>query len=423
MDGPNARSLTGYRLVVLGDRDVVVHPLPARGRVVIGRGEDADLRVDRPALSRRHAEIRIEGDRLELRDLGSSNGTQLGGTKIASNTVVRLAPGDIVELGATSILVQGPAAADRARATAPTDALAERVAKADLSVLLVGETGVGKDVMARRIHAMSPRASGPFVAINCGALSEELLASELFGHEAGAFTGATTRKQGQLETAEGGTVFLDEIGEMPPSQQVKLLRVLEERRVMPVGGVRSKAIDVRLLAATHRDLPSEVTAGRFREDLYYRINGITLSIAPLRERTDEIEALARTFATEAARRAGTTVPSLRPEALAALQAHRWPGNIRELKNVIERAVVLCGDEPIGVPHLGLTAAARPTSATSTVTGDDDVGSDDERARILAALAECAGNQTRAADLLGISRKTLGKKMDRYAIARPQKSRG
>jgi transcriptional regulator with PAS, ATPase and Fis domain len=281
-------------------------------------------------------------------------------------------------------------------------------------VLLTGETGVGKEVFARRIHELSPR-NGPFVALNCGALSQQLLESELFGHEAGAFTGAKQTKPGLLETGEAGTVFLDEVGEMPLDAQVRLLRVLEERRVLRVGGLQPRPIDVRFVSATNRDLQREVAAGRFREDLYYRLNGITLAIPPLRERLGEISTLASTFIAEAAQRSGQEPPSLSSAALSRLEAHPWPGNIRELRNVVERAVVLCGEGLIEPEHLF------PEDLVGGLSGGDEP--QDERGRIMSALQECAGNQTRAAKLLGISRKTLGVKMDKLGIARPQKGRG
>jgi two-component system, NtrC family, response regulator AtoC len=414
LEGPPDESLQTRRVIVLGDADVIVHPLPEQGTVSIGRAEGMDLRIDRDSISRRHAILHVRPDAIEVEDLGSVNGTKVGGQRIDPGTRVAVVAGDLVEVGATSLLVQGPPSVQRGSpGLERLREVATRVARSELSVLLTGETGVGKEVMARRIHEMSPRAAAPFLALNCGALSEELLASELFGHEQGAFTGATQSKPGLLEVADGGTVFFDEIGEMPMTQQVKLLRVLEERRVMRVGGVTSRPIDVRVLAATHRELQAEVAAGRFRQDLYYRLNGITLRISPLRERVAEIEGLAREFARAAAERHGEArVPAITPEALAALERHPWPGNIRELKNTIERAVVLCGDDPIGPVHLfedGTELASEPRP-------------DDERGRILAALQQCAGNQTRAAELLGISRKTLGFWMDRHGIARPQKSR-
>jgi two-component system response regulator AtoC len=414
LEGHADESQKKRRVIVLGDADVIVHPLPEEGTVSIGRAEGVDLRIDRDSISRRHAVLHVRRDAIEVEDLGSVNGTKVGGQRIAPGTRAAVVPGDLVEVGATSLLVQGPPSLERGGpGVKRLQEVAARVARSELSVLLTGETGVGKEVMARRIHEVSPRAAAPFLPLNCGALGEELLASELFGHEQGAFTGASQSKPGLLEVADGGTVFFDEVGEMPMTQQVKLLRVLEERRVMRVGGVASRAIDVRVLAATHRDLQAEVAAGRFRQDLYYRLNGITLRIPPLRERIAEIEGLAREFAKAAAERSGAPrVPAITPEALAALERHPWPGNIRELKNMIERAVVLCGDDPIRPEHLFEDGTDLPSEPREG----------DERSRILAALQQCAGNQTRAAELLGVSRKTLGFWMDRHGIARPQKSR-
>lgn len=414
LEGPSDETLQRRRVIVLGDADVVVHPLPDEGTLTLGRAEGVEVRIDRDSISRRHAQLHVRPDAIEVEDLGSVNGTKVGGVRLEPGQRVAVVAGDLIEIGATSLLLQGPPSPDRTgQGLKRLREVAARVARSELSVLLTGETGVGKEVLARRIHEMSARAKAPFVALNCGALSEELLASELFGHEQGAFTGASQSKPGLLEVADGGTVFFDEVGEMPMTQQVKLLRVLEERRVMRVGGLSSRPIDVRVLAATHRDLPADVAAGRFRQDLYYRLNGITLRIPPLRERVLEIEGLAREFVHAAAERSAIApVPAITPEALAAMQRNPWPGNIRELKNVVERAVVLCGDDPIGPDHLfedGSNLSAEPTG-------------EDERGRILAALQQCAGNQTRAAEQLGISRKTLGFKMDRYGIARPQKSR-
>ena len=232
--------------------------------------------------------------------------------------------------------------------------LAERIAAGNITVLILGETGVGKEVVAERVHRMSPRSQRPYLKLNCAALSESLLESELFGHERGAFTGAVGAKQGLLETAEGGTVFLDEVGELPHSIQVKLLRVLEERVVFRVGGLRPIPLDVRFIAATNRDLESEITRGTFRQDLFFRLNGATLVIPPLRERTQEIPNLARAFASQGARQMNMdTTPSIAPEALEVLLTYSWPGNIRELRNMIERAVLLCGRGPILPAHLPL----------------------------------------------------------------------
>jgi DNA-binding NtrC family response regulator len=232
--------------------------------------------------------------------------------------------------------------------------LIERVAQGNISVLLLGETGVGKEVLAEAVHRASPRASGPYVKLNCAALTESLFESELFGHEKGAFTGALKTKPGLLETASGGTLFLDEVGEMPHTIQVKLLRVLEERRVMRVGGLEERALDVRFVAATNRNLEDEVARGRFRQDLYYRLNGIALVVPPLRERVSEIEGLARVFIQSASSGLGQRrEPRLRADALDVLKSYGWPGNIRELRNVIERAVLLAGEDDLGPEHLPL----------------------------------------------------------------------
>ncbi len=408
----------GPRLLILQAGDVRAVALPTTGSLKVGRAEDADVRIDSDSISRRHAILHI-GDGLEVEDVGSSNGTKVGGQKIERNVRVHVAAGDLIEFGGVSVVVQGalePTGGARKRSAMHRLAdVAERVARSEISVLLTGETGVGKEVFARRIHETSPR-KGPFVALNCGALSQQLLESELFGHEAGSFTGAKQTKPGLLETGEGGTVFLDEVGEMPLDAQVRLLRVLEERRVLRVGGLQPRPIDVRFVSATNRDLQQEVAGGRFREDLYYRLNGITLAIPPLRERLGEIPKLASTFIAEAAERSGIPAPSLSSAALSRLEAHAWPGNIRELRNVVERAVVLCGDGPIEPENLF------PADLVGGLSGNAGDGPRDERARIMAALQECAGNQTRAAKLLGISRKTLGVKMDKLGIARPQKGR-
>ncbi|HEX6835134.1 MAG TPA: sigma 54-interacting transcriptional regulator, partial [Polyangia bacterium] len=329
--------------------------------------------------------------------------------------------------------------------------LATQVAASDLCVLIQGETGVGKEVMAETLHRMSPRASRKFLRLHCAAFTETLLESELFGHERGAFTGAHAAKPGLLETASGGTVLLDEIGELPMATQVKLLRVLEDQKVLRVGGIEPRSIDVRFIAATNRDLEAEVAAGRFRSDLYFRLNGVTLWIPPLRERLDEIEPLARQFVGNACRRLKRAEESpLTPDAVKRLRAYGWPGNIRELRNTIERAVLLCGRGPIRVEHLptekmGATLLQPPppkappqppppTLPATTAPGGDATpippgasarglhGELDaiERQRILDAVAQCGGNQSRAARMLGISRNTLAARLDAYGVPRPRK---
>ncbi len=286
---------------------------------------------------------------------------------------------------------------------------ARKAAASGATVLLLGESGTGKEVLARSIHAWSERAEGPFVAVNCAALSETLLESELFGHEKGAFTGATVRKEGRLEAARGGTLFLDEIGDTTPAFQVKLLRVLQERTFERVGGNRSIETDLRVVAATNRDLKKLVEEGGFREDLFYRLNVIALTLPPLRERPRDVQALAEAFL---AGFAGSAV-RLSGAALDALRAYDWPGNARELRNVVERAVVLSeGDEILPAdlsPELFESAAAGPGDSFHERVADF-------RRRVLVeALAESGGNQTRAAEKLGLQRTYLARLVKKYGI--------
>jgi DNA-binding NtrC family response regulator len=313
--------------------------------------------------------------------------------------------------------------------------MAARVASAPINVLIVGEMGVGKDVLARTIHQMSPRASKPFVALNCAGLTETLIESELFGHERGAFTGASAAKVGLFESANGGTVFLDEIGEMPNSMQAKLLRAIETREVRPVGAVKARPIDVRFISATNLDIEAAVKTGAFRGDLMYRLNTMTLSIPALRERKDEIPGLAAVFlelsSREMSRPPGLTISAA---AMQCLLNYSWPGNIRELKNVIDRAVVLCDGPEILPDHLPVEKMRpenfvrvddRPTAppfqaGVTNLPPLNDPKEIEERKRILDALQACASNQTRAAKLLGISRRTLISKLDYYGVPRPQK---
>jgi len=307
--------------------------------------------------------------------------------------------------------------------------LLERVAAGTISVLILGETGAGKEVLAERLHRLSPRATKPFLGLSCAALTESLLESELFGHEKGAFTGAIAAKPGLLESAEGGTIFLDEVGEMPLSTQAKLLRVIETRQVLRVGGLKPRAIDVRFVAATNRDLEAEVASSGFRRDLYFRLNGISIVIPPLRERQAEIVALAQLFLERAAAQSGRKpIPRLAPESLALLQSYAWPGNIRELKNVIERALLLCLGARILPEHLPLEKIRASIASVEDVQRPMPLQAAPvraelealERRRILDALTACAGNQTKAAKMLGMSRRTFLHRLDTYGVARPRK---
>jgi two-component system response regulator AtoC len=635
------------RLLVVGEGVYATYPLPEQGDLIIGRSNKADICIDDPAISRRHAVLHVRmppipanprdsaifEPLLHIEDLGSANGVRVRDQKLTAMQTVDVYVGDTIDLGSTSLIVQrspmsarlrrlwshgafearledecaraersgapfsvmrihvegvlppvavqetlgqelrsidviatygpneyeallidaAPAKADEmaSRVTsgltrlgasvlvgiasypkdgrAPEELIAKacaavrdneeeapsgppvvvpdgtmqklyklvkRIASSSISVLLLGETGVGKEVMAETIHKESPRAQKSLLRLNCAALSEQLLESELFGHERGAFTGAVTAKPGLLETAHGGTVFLDELGEMPLSTQAKLLRVLEDRQVQRVGSLKPRPIDVRFVAATNRDLEAEIAAGRFRQDLYFRLNGIAVTIPPLRERADEIEGLANHFILHACQKSQRDdVPVLSTQALGLLRAYTWPGNIRELRNVMERAVLLSTEgvilpEHLPVDKMGATVAgppappsywgARPAeplrfvprpapmapprpssmmptvpppmggpqgfvSRTSSSLPPPRAGSsvppplpaledeprvslrsprgrdEGERDRILWALERCAGNQTKAARLLGVSRRTLVARLEEYNLPRPRKN--
>jgi transcriptional regulator with GAF, ATPase, and Fis domain len=288
------------------------------------------------------------------------------------------------------------------------------VARSKLSVLILGETGVGKDVLARAIHDRSPRSARAFVPINCSSLPPSLVEAELFGHERGAFTGADRSRPGLLVHADGGTVFLDELGELPLVIQAKLLRVIEDQVVTPVGRGAPRQIDVRFIAATNRDLERQIRTGAFREDLFFRLGAVVLNVPPLRERPSEIPSLARRALAEAT--AGREPsPLLDPEAIAYLSRQPWPGNIRELRNVIARAVLF--SDMTTLREADLRAAFEWSLSRTAEVAPAPV--DDERGRIVSTLRRCGGNQTRAALLLGISRGTLIARLKRYGIARPQ----
>jgi Nif-specific regulatory protein len=308
--------------------------------------------------------------------------------------------------------------------------LIARVAASSATVLLLGETGTGKELAARLVHDSSDRASGPFIAVNCAALPATLLESELFGHEAGAFTGATGRRLGRFQLADGGTIFLDEIAEAPLEIQVKLLRVLESHEVTPLGGTAATSCDVRVVTATNRDLGAEVSEGRFRGDLYYRLNVFPIRMPPLRERRGDIPLLISHFVQTTSAELKRPAPTVSPEAVAALTAHDYPGNVRELANIIERACLLCrggeGDPAAGLggirpEHLPQqlaeagtdSGAARPAACRSGGSALAEL----ERSAIVAALAEHDWNQTRAARSLGISRDNLRYRIKKYDIRR------
>jgi len=568
----------GYTLLMIGPDVAATVNLPEKGTVLIGRDESATIRIVDPLASRNHARLYV-GERIEIEDLESANGTVVRDKRLGPGERAALVPGESVTIGSTALIVHrrappikprrvwphgyfetrlieecaraesahgslglvrvhvgsnAPAAqatdilvsflrpGDVLAAYAPgeyelllvdTDppqatvlgkqilaalegqgitsryglalfradgispqalvaracslvreskgpdsapagvvlenpamkelyALAKRVAVGTINVLILGETGVGKEVFAETIHRLSARKAGPFISLNCAALSESLLESELFGYEKGAFTGATQAKEGLLQAASGGTLFLDEIGEMALPLQAKLLRAIEARQILRVGSTKVRSIDVRFVAATNRDLEEEVAIKQFREDLFFRLNGVTLSIPPLRERQDEIESLVRLFLGNVASQVGRPVPSLSSAALEAMKRYSWPGNIRELRNVVERALLLASEGEIGLEHLPvqkmLRISSRPLrTSDEKVQGASAVVSlqdmerqailgaatslqDMERHAILDALARCAGNQTRAAELLGIPRRTFCTRLMEYNVPRPRR---
>ncbi|HLK37256.1 MAG TPA: sigma 54-interacting transcriptional regulator [Polyangiaceae bacterium] len=445
---------------------IVKELVPGRA-LVVGRSRKCDLCIDHPSVSREHALVHGTNP-ATVEDRGSTNGTLVAGVRVPKGGRVSLSRGQLVSIGAAVLVIRSAldameedAASRRRAGVAPRNRapmivadegmqelyrVVDLVARGELSVILLGETGAGKDVIADSIHRRSARGPAAYVRVNCAALPDALLESELFGYERGAFTGAVQAKPGLLELADGGSVFLDEIAELPLPMQAKLLRVLESREVTRVGGVKSRQIDVRFICATNRDLMSLVRSGGFRQDLYFRLNGISLVIPPLRQRRAEIAPLARAFVADACRDAGRAELSITPEAMAALDGHDWPGNVRELRNAIERAVTLCTGAAIDVHHLpppetgfgqlfGPDASPRPTVPSPEENGasvpDGAVGLHDaarraaqtiERRRIAEAMERCGGNQTRAAAMLRISRRTLVARLTTYGFARPLKKR-
>jgi len=432
-EGDSALSPEGpiepHLLIMASDGTWASRALPEDGSLTIGRSAEVDIRVDERAVSRRHARLEFAAGTGSFRvvDLNSANGT-LVGNKLVRDDSVQVQPGEPILIGRTVVTVRMPAISCAAqleparramRAMAGVEELIAKGAPTMISVLLLGETGVGKDVLAEEIHRRSPRAQGPLVRINCAGLSPALLESELFGHERGAFTGATHCKQGLLEAGAGGTVLLDEIGEMPLEVQAKLLLAIEQRMVRRVGATHCEPIDVRFLYATHRDIEAEVRAGRFRADFYYRINGLTIHIPPLRERRDEIDGLVARFGREAAARLGLArPPSFDEEALQRLRRSPWPGNIRELRSVVERAVLLADRGTVTVRVLIAADLSAEPMHPDPCEGD---GTDEpERQRVIAALAACGGNQSRAARMLGLSRNTLISRIRQYGLVRPHR---
>jgi two-component system, NtrC family, response regulator AtoC len=423
----------GLVIVVSASSGVTVVRFSRAKVVRLGRAADCDVVIDDESVSRHHVSIDARKDPPVVEDIGSTNGTLVSGHTLVRGQSAELAIGAPFALGGTTVYVlQANASLPMTAAPKPagtTDrivadstmqrvyALLDVIAPSPLNVLVLGETGVGKEVFVEALHGKSRRAGKPLLKLNCAALPESILEAELFGYEKGAFTGATASKPGLFEAATGGTVMLDEIGDMPLATQAKLLRVLETGEVLRLGSVKPTIVDVRYVSATNVDLEARVADGRFRADLYFRLDGISVVLPPLRERRVDIAPLATMFVARVAAQLDRMPPRISRAALDALEQHAWPGNVRELRNAIERAVVLCaGAETIEPQHLTSIAGAARTD-----TLKDDLGKV-ERDRILRMLDEVGGNQTRAAKLLGISRHALLDRLEKYGIARPRKGR-
>lgn len=404
--------------------------LSDRRAIVFGRGVDADVVVSDPSLCERHARMRRVGGHLVVEDLESRSGIEVRGERV---TRAELRVGEALLAGDVEIhVLDAPNEETSSRDTSEDGvviasdvmralhARLDRVAEAPVSVLLLGETGVGKEVVARSIHARSALANAPFLAVNCGAIPKDLIESTLFGHEKGAFTGATERRAGVFEAAGPGYVFLDEVGELRPQTQVALLRVLDTRRVTAVGAHEERAVDCRIIAATHRDLEAMVARGEFREDLLWRLRGIAFEIPPLRERKSEIRPLALEFLADANTRfPNGRVKTISEEVMTMLESLEWRGNVRELKNAIESAVVIGSGPAMCADDLPSRVLDRPS-----VDGPTDLDASEnlktrtaafEANCIRAALEATNGNQTEAAKRLGIAVRTLVDKIKKHGL--------
>ncbi|WP_394837651.1 sigma 54-interacting transcriptional regulator [Pendulispora rubella] len=430
------------RVVVLWEGGEAQIAAPLYGSsVTIGRGSTCDLIIQHRSVSRLHARLHAVRDGFVIEDLGSSNGTRVQGEPLERGTRTPVTYGDVVEIGGTLLTFQdaGPIPSELPPPAEPSSPkmlvadpsmskvmqLAETIAPGPVSVVIHGEMGVGKELVAETIHRLSGRTGGPLLRLDCASLSGELLERELFGYEEGAFSGATKTKIGLLEAANQGTVLLHDVDEMASSTQDQLLQVIESREVTRIGGTAARSIDVRFLAATHRDLAELVKKSRFRAELYSRLNGVTLEVPPLRRRSREILPLFERFVASASYAARKPTPEIAPAAQNWLHQYTWPGNVRELKSVAERAAALSITGIIRVEHLAPTVAdtlpmetrvSEPWRSQRTDPSDDVA----EKVRILEVLAQCSGNQTRAAQILGISRRTLVNRLDTYNIARPRK---
>jgi transcriptional regulator with PAS, ATPase and Fis domain len=429
----NVVELPNLRLVVVPARGKKSETALGVNPLVIGSDPDCDVMVDDPRVSRKHCEVRREGQAVVLRDLGSKNGTFV--EKVAIREAY-LEPKLTVTIGGARLVLEAPRGSARLAlsrdlrfgkalgASVTMRALfanLERAAETDETIVLLGESGTGKELLARGIHDISPRRAGPFVVFDCSAVAPTLLEAELFGYMKGAFTGAVHAHPGVFEQAHGGTLFIDELGELPSELQPKLLRALEARQVRRIGATDWFHVDVRIVAATHRDLRARVAAKQFREDLYYRLAVVEALIPPLRDRRDDIPLLVEHFLS------GMSPPrtwaDLPPNAAEMLRAHEWPGNVRELRNTVARLILF----PASVSP-SVAPPSRPTAFDGTAQGHALLGlplrearevmvEQFERAYIAAKLGEHAGNVSRAAEAMRVSRQFLHRLLERYGLGR------
>ncbi|MGE5173765.1 MAG: sigma 54-interacting transcriptional regulator [Betaproteobacteria bacterium] len=423
---PNQKPLVlkKARFVVTKGRDEGKEMVLQNPLVTIGTLPENSLVLTDPTISRRHASVEETSSGYVLRDQGSTNGTFLDGVRVREGY---LTPGSLIRLGQTEMTFSpleerieilrssSDNFGDLIGASAPMRevfGILERVSPTDITMLIHGETGTGKELAARAIHSHSRRASGPFIVFDCGAVAPNLIESELFGHEKGAFTDAVKSRQGAFELADNGTLFLDEVGELTPSLQPKLLRALDQHEVKRVGAEQSSEVNVRVVAATNRELEKEVKAGRFREDLFYRLSAVSVFLPPLRKRKEDIELIAKHLLTGISAGVDKKLRGLSSEAAAALAAYSWPGNVRELRNVLERAAALSDGKQIEAKDLFLSQGKK----TTTLEGLSGKTLEEiEKAAIHATLKSVSGNKTEAAKILGIAYSTLYEKIKKYGI--------
>jgi DNA-binding NtrC family response regulator len=410
-------------LVLEGSSTGQFHVLPT-GEFPLGSDPAAGLRLTDRGVSRRHAVIEYADGEYVLKDLGSTNGTYVNGRRIQT---ILLVAGDLIGIGTSRLRFEPrleevrvpPTTTDRfgplygqSLAMRQLFGILERAAPSETTMLIQGESGTGKDVVAQAVHAASPRAVRPFIVFDCSSVSGELIASELFGHLEGAFTGASRSRKGAFETASGGTIFLDEIGELPLELQPKLLRVLEAKEVRPVGSSTAVPVNARVLAATNRDLATRVKEGKFRQDLYFRLAVVMVELPPLRHRRDDVPGLVAHLVDHLAGAAeGVT---LTDDALAVLMAQSWPGNVRELRNVLERTITLARSQTIDVRDLMIASVGAPSPGPLGELAGRTL-EEIEREVIRQTMVRTGGNQREAARVLGIHRGTLRQKLDRYGI--------